>query len=86
MHRTNVHASLQPGPGRRVAAASTATVVFLALAGGLTIWTRSAASSSYRSASAQSGAARTPRACAVALDRTLAAAYAIQRRTGLRGS
>ncbi len=82
MHRSNVHAFLQPGPGRRVAAASAATVVFLALAGGLTIWTRSAANASYRSASAQLVAARRGQNAAVALERTAAAAYAVHTPAG----
>ena len=82
MHRRNVHAFLQPGPGRRIAAASAATIVFLALAGGLTIWTRSAVNASYSSASIQSAAARRSESAALALARIGATAYAIRTPAG----
>ena len=76
MHRPNVHAYLQPGPDRRVASASVATVLCLALAGGLTLWARSAASGSYGSAVEQAAGARRALTGTAALNRADAAAFA----------
>jgi hypothetical protein len=76
MDHSDVRAILQPGPIRRISIAAAAVVLLFAAAGALTIFLRSSAHDSYRSAAAENAGGRAAAHALLALDGADAAATA----------
>jgi len=69
MHTTIVHAIVQPGPSRRLALASLAIVILLAVAGALTASMRLSSNAAFRTAASQALLARRAESAVTALAR-----------------